>query len=273
MRDNTDRPSTLREWYEFSKGASRPGRRRTDFFEALPELTGCAFVAMVNAASQASDGELRPLEMLRGGGREQAPALENLLEEIRLPNGQQERQLQYLIWHRGYLVLPQERIAAREVPCCFQDTRRPAVSDFLVIDERRRVPMLVEVKCGGANDSLSGVLLELMLQWCFHKGAMPGFRKQLRDAGIEIGAEVTQPEAVIAAPLQFYREALRRSQSKKRLNEAAHALRLAHSLQEHTGLRVRNVVISDKWPKQGIGFHCREWRRWAPETRHPLRHS
>ena len=196
MSQAADHPSTLRGWYEFSKGEGVSGRRRAEYFAALAELTDSAFLAMVEAASQPAQGELRPLGSIKGQGREPVPELDQLLDEMRSPKSQRERQLQY--------------------------------------------------------------------QWCFHKSAMAAFRIQLRSAGIEISAEVTQPEAVIAAPVSYYREAQRRSRSRERQNEAAHAVRFARLLNEAVGLRVRLIVISDKWPQQRTAFRCRQCSPYRP---------
>lgn len=162
------------------------------------------FIGLVTAATEPILGDLRPLARIREEGRTEVPPLNQLLEELKRTESRGERQLQYLLWHRGYLVSPRERIIAREVPCSLGGIRRASVADFLVIDDSRRVPVIVEVKCGTASDSLTGALLELLVQWCFHKSAMSPFRRQLRDDGVQIEDAVFQPEAVLVAPASFY---------------------------------------------------------------------
>lgn len=122
------------------------------------------------------------------------------------------------------------------------------------------MPLVVEVKCGTASDSLTGVLLELLVQWCFYKSAMSAFRQQLQDDGEQIDESMTQPEAAIVAPVRFYREALRRSNSQKRHGEAVHALRFLRVLKKAFDLRVYFIVLSNDWHFQGTKLRCHQLR-------------
>jgi hypothetical protein len=133
-----------------------------------------------------------------------------------------------------------------------------ALIDHMPPSERRGVPMVVEVKCGEAADSLTGVVLELLVQWCFFRCAMQQLREQFFVKGMGIAPDVTQPDAVVAAPEAYFMETMRRSHDTRRRDEAVHALRFVHLVEESTGMRVRFVAISDDWPKQGTGFRCRE---------------
>jgi hypothetical protein len=236
------------------------GRYRSDFFKALAHLTDDSFITLVESAIKPVWGELRSLTKLREAGRKEVTPLDQLLAELKDSENHNERRLQYLLWHRRYLLNPHQIVTARDVPCCFGPVSRPTVSDFLVIDDQRKVPILLEVKGGEARDSLTGVLLELLVQWCFHKSATEAFRSQLENDGIEIDSNIAQPEALIAAPAAYYREAVRRSHSKKRQNEAFHALRLVRSLERKFELSVGFIVISDLWHFQGTGFRCHRWR-------------
>jgi hypothetical protein len=149
---------------------------------------------------------------------------------------------------------------AREAPCSFGQVRRATVADFLVMDGLRGVPSIVEVKCGEANDSLTGVVLELLVQWCFHKSAMIAFRHQLLADGVQIDDSVIQPEAAIVAPVQFYREVLRKSNSPKRRGEARHAFRLLRTLKSEFGLSVNFIILSDDWHLRGTRLRCHQLR-------------
>jgi len=122
------------------------------------------------------------------------------------------------------------------------------------------VPLIVEVKCGTAKDSLTGVLLELLVQWCFYKSAMEAFRQQLQDDGEQIDQNMTQPEAAIVAPIGFYRKALERSNSRKRHGEAVNALRFLRILKTAFDLRVCFIVLSNDWHLQGTKLRCHQLR-------------
>lgn len=260
MQTNPPIPKTIWEWFQFSKG-DRRGGRRSAFFESLPQLSDDRFIDLIkNAATDSCQGNLRPLTELREEGRRKVPPLNQLLEELRNPENRRERQLQYLLWHRGHLLNPRQRMIAREVPCSLRKVKRPTVTDFLIIDDLRRVPLVVEVKCGSASDSLTGVLLELLVQWCFYKSAMSAFRQQLQDDGEQIDDSMAQPEAAIVAPIRFYREALRRSNTQKRHGEAVHALRFLRALEDAFDLRVRFIVLSNNWHFHGTRLRCHQLR-------------
>jgi hypothetical protein len=121
-----------------------------------------------------------------------------------------------------------------------------------------------------ATDSLTGVLLELLVQWCFYKSVMIAFRQQLLDDGEQIDLSVLQPEAAIVAPANFYREALRRSNSQKRHGEAAHAVRYLRVLRMTFDLRIRLIVLSNDWHVQGTNLRCHQLRTNAIEDATPL---
>jgi hypothetical protein len=104
------------------------------------------------------------------------------------------------------------------------------------------------------------VLLELLVQWCFYKSAMSAFRRQLQDDDEQIDDNVIQPEAVIVAPVRFYREALRRSNSPKRHGEVVHALRFLRVLKKAFDLRVRFIILSNDWHVQGTRLRCHQLR-------------
>jgi len=257
-------PQTIWEWFLFSKGDKRIGSR-SDFFRALPQLSDDLFITLIQAATQLRTGDLRPLASLREEKRKEVRTLIQLREDLGNPTCRTEQKLQYLLWHRGHLLTPRQRMIAREVPCSFREVSRATVADFLVIDETRRAPIIVEVKCGTAQDSLTGVLLELLVQWCFHKSAMAAFRRQLLNDGVHIDGSLIQPEAAVLAPSRFYREALRRSNAKERRSEATHALRLLRVLRSEFSLSVNFIVLSDNWHLQGTQIRCHRFRSSAIE--------
>ena len=159
-------------------------------------------------------------------GRKKVPRLEELLKVIKDKAMQDERRLQYLLWHRRYLLSPEQVILAREVPCGFRSVRRSTVADFLAIDRLNGVPIVAEAKCATTTDSLTGVLLELLVQWCLHKSAMTALRQQFLDDGENVSDLLAQPGASTVAPASFYRETRRRSADRGRRGEITHAARM-----------------------------------------------
>jgi hypothetical protein len=247
-------PETVSGWFQFSKGDKNVGSR-SEFFEALPSLTEHSFTKMIKTAIEPVDGELRSLRNIREEGRKAVPSEANLLQELKDPARHSEQRLQYLLWHRQRL-LEHQTIIAREVPCSFTKVCRPAVADFLSIDTITSAPIIVEVKCGTATDSLTGALFQLLDNWCFHKSAWGAFLSQLQHAGYVISSQVTQPEAVLVAPLSFYEEVVRRSEDRRRWNEARHAKRFLGVMEATFGLKVRFVRVGSNWPQQGKNLCC-----------------
>ena len=230
-----------------------------DFFQALPRLSNDLFINLIQTAIEPVEGELRPLsEFIGQKGRKELPSRDEILGALGSRGQLWEKQLQYLLWHRGCL-LTHQRIIAFEVPCSLREFGRRIVADFLVIDDKRQVPIIVEVKRGTATDSLTGVLLELLVQWCFHKSAMSPFRRQLQNFGEAIPDSVTQPEALIVAPARFYQETLRRSKDKRRHGEVDHAFRLLGVLEAVFGLSVSFIEVNDDWASQGTELRCRQF--------------
>jgi hypothetical protein len=141
MQPHPITPVTIWEWFLFSKGDHRGGRRSA-FFESLPQISNDWFVDLIkNAARESRPGALRPLTKLREEERRKVPPLDRLLEELKNPKNRRERQLQYLLWHRGHLLSSCQRMIAREVPCSLKQVKRPTVTDLLIVDDLRRVPL------------------------------------------------------------------------------------------------------------------------------------
>lgn len=253
MRANSATPATLSGWFDFSKGRNGTS---AEFFQSLPALRDDLFMRMVRAALEPVEGELRPIAQIRREGRKDLPSLDRLLTLLNSPKERSEKRLQQLLWHRGSF-LANQKIVAFEVPCSLEGIARASVADFLVIDDRRHAPIIVEVKGGTASDSLSGVLLQLLVQWCFHKSALNAFRRQIQDYDESIAIEAIEPEAMIAAPARFYRETLRRSKDSRRNDEANHAFRLLAVLEAGFGLSVKFIEIGDDWFLVGTKLSCR----------------
>ena len=141
-------------------------------------------------------------------------------------------------------------ILAREVPCGFRSVRRSTVADFLAIDRLNGVPIVAEAKCATTTDSLTGVLLELLVQWCLHKSAMTALRQQFLDDGENVSDLVTQPGASIVAPASFYRETRRRSADRGRRGEITHAVRMLKLLHTLFRLSLELIEVDTDWAIQ-----------------------
>jgi hypothetical protein len=90
-----------------------------------------------------------------------------LLEELRtgIPD---EQTLQWFFIHRGYVQFEHEKVIERELPVSPAGLPREDWIDILAFDSTLNRPILVELKQGAANDSLTGVLLEVLAHWAFH---------------------------------------------------------------------------------------------------------
>lgn len=242
---------SLSDWYKRSKTG------KSAFFRSLPNISDDQFKTMVDCAIQSKEGELRPLALDKG--RKGIPPEADLLKELEDPKLRNETRLQYLLSHRSRL-LEHQKIVAREAPCSFKAVRRPAVADFIAVNQTTPAPIIVEVKVGSATDSICGVLFELLVQWCFHKSAWEDFLNQLKNAGYPTPGHVTQPEAAVVAPTKFYTEAVRRSKDPRRCNEVTHARRFSGVLKTHFGLEVSFLQISDDWHSLGKNLSCSIYR-------------
>jgi hypothetical protein len=232
----------LRHWYEFSKG--KWGRRRlSDFFVLLESCTPARFAKIVAADLQRPAlGELRSLASIRQYSRRDTPTLDELLQ--RRPD---EQTLQWLFLLRGYLQFTHEPIIERELPVSPAQVEREGWVDLLAFDVDRRQPILVELKRADANDSLTGVLLEVLSHWAFHIRYQHQFRQQIAEAEVVRSAEMLAPSVAIAAPHSYFAETLRRSNDPRRHNEIHVAARLIRCMLETWGLQVRLLAIEDAW--------------------------
>lgn len=231
------------DWYRLS------AKHQAAFFEELGKLTNADVEQIVRSvADMPSQGPLRPLAEIRSL-RAELPTLEELSR--REPN---ELTLQLAFMHRGHLSTTSEKVVAREIPISPAGMEKEGWCDLLVFDQETSVPILVELKRAEADDSLSGVLFEVLFHWAFHKRHFAEFREQLDADGIRVPTTVTQPMATIAAPRSYFVETRRRSQDKRRDGEYERALGMIEYLRERLNLRVKLLAIDDGWKKAMPAF-------------------
>jgi hypothetical protein len=246
------RQHPLRRWYEFSKGEAG---NSSDFYALLEQCMPERFAAIVTADLQRpAPGELRSLESIRRYSRRNPPTFEEL--QKREPN---EQTLQWMFLLRGYLQFRHEVIIERELPVSPGGVDREGWVDLLVFDADRRQPVLVELKRAKANDSLTGVLLEVLSHWAFHMRYLHQFRQQVAQSEVVQSLDMVTPTVAIAAPESYFVETLRRSSSARRHNEIQVAARLINCMQEAWGLRVRLLAIEEDWQQVGLEFSLHEW--------------
>jgi hypothetical protein len=241
---------TLRSWYLTSKGERSS---RSQFFELLDLCSPEMFTKVVKAdLERPASGRLRTLASIREYSRRNSPSYEEL--STAKPD---EQTLQWLFLYRGYLQFEHEQVIERELPVSPAGLLREGWIDVLAFDSIVKQPILVELKQARANDSLTGVLLEVLAHWAFHMRYMAEFRRQLKDGGVVGAEEASMPSVLIAAPKHYFRETLRRN--SRRHNETRTAALLMKCMKDGWDLNVRLLAISDDWQEVGAGFGVEEW--------------
>ncbi len=187
--------------------------------------------------------------------RRNRPSLQELLTAT--PN---EQTLQWLFLYRGYLQFEHERVIERELPVSPEGVEREGWVDVLAFDGTVNQPILVELKQCRANDSLTGVLLEVLAHWAFHMRYLKEFQAQLLGGGVVGSGDMTAPSVVIAAPETYFRETLRRSTHSRRHNEIRKAASMIKCMREEWDLKIRLLAIADDWQSEGIRFGIEEWK-------------
>ena len=246
------RERTLRSWYLTSKGERSS---RSQFFALLDSCTPEKFTKVVKAdLERPASGCLRTLASISQYSRGNRP----FYEELRAANPD-EQTLQWLFLYRGYVQFEHEQVIERELPVSPAGLPREGWIDVLAFDSIVNQPILVELKQDRANDSLTGVLLEVLAHWAFHMRYMAEFRRQLKEGGVVGAEEVSMPSVVIAAPKHYFLETLRRASDSRRHNETRTAALLMKCMKDGWGLNIRLLAISDDWQEVGAGFSVEEW--------------
>lgn len=246
------RERTLRSWYLTSSGKRGS---RSKFFALLDSCTPERFTRVVQAdLARSAPGGLRTLASIREYSRRNSPSTEDLRTAV--PD---EQALQWLFLHRGYLQYKHERVIERELPVSQAGIAREGWVDVLAFDTTVHQPILVELKQRSANDSLTGVLLEVLAHWAFHIRYLAEFRRQLIEGEILAAEDMAEPAVVIAAPESYFGETLRRSRHPRRHNDVRTASALIKCMRDHWNLQVRLLAISDDWQVVGAGFGVEEW--------------
>jgi hypothetical protein len=246
------RERTLRSWYLTSKGERGT---RSQFFALLDSFTSETFTKVVKAdLDRPAPGRLRTLTSIREYSRRNRPSLKELRTAV--PD---EQTLQWLFLSRGYVQFDHERVIERELPVSPAGIPREGWIDVLAFDHSAKQPILVELKQGGANDSLTGVILEVLAHWAFHMRYLAEFRTQLMEGGVLGAEEMVRPSVVVAAPESYFRETLRRSGDSRRHNEGRTATAIIRCMKGRWGLKIRLLAISDDWQEVGTDFGVEEW--------------
>jgi len=248
---------SLRDWYCFSRN------HRRQFLADLGENTNGALVTLIqNELNQPPIKSLRTLDDIKGYKRETLPCPTDLKQ--RTPN---EQHLQYLFMHRGYFRHPFESVLTREYPSCDRRNDRSAVVDLLAFDNKRKQPLIVELKRAEATDPLFGVVLEGLHHWAFFCRNSLLLAAVLRRGGHDC-PDACSVQLAIAAPTQYYVETQRRSAiSPARNREYSRAIEALTYLAERIGLSVPLVAVDDNWRDTGTDFSVRLW--WQAPTAEP----
>jgi hypothetical protein len=160
-----------------------------------------------------------------------------------------EQTLQWLFMCRKYLSTTNEPILCRELPTCYAGEQVRGRADLLAFDHISGQPILVELKNGDANDSLCGVVLELLHHWAFHMRHKDQLQALVREYTCEATASC---RLALIAPAPFYREAKRRS--KKRHGEFERAIDWINGLASSNVVSIDLYVLDSDWQEQGIHF-------------------
>ncbi|HKD05521.1 MAG TPA: hypothetical protein VKB79_06425 [Bryobacteraceae bacterium] len=245
---------SIRDWYCFSRD------HRRHFLAGLGENTNAALVTLLqNELNQAPIKSLRTLEEIKNYKRESLPRLADLKQ--RKPD---EQHLQYLFMHRGYFRQPFESVLTREYPSCDRRNERSAVIDLLGFDNKRKEPLIVELKRAEASDPLFGVVLEALHHWAFFSRNSRLLAAVLRRGGYDC-PDTCSVQLAIAAPTEYYVVTQRRSAtSPARNREYSRTIDALTYLAARTGLNVPLVAIDDNWRDTGTDFPARLW--WQVPT-------